>query len=98
MTEESKDNPNPMNGITGEDIRDFVVEKVTIHTCPACAQNNWSVIGDEDHTISLMALHKTSGFAIPPPSIPVAAIACNNCGYIRCHALGLIATWKAQKG
>jgi hypothetical protein len=82
---------------TFEDIQAFFAEKVKVHTCPTCLTNKWQIVGGKDHLMSLMALEKGGGFAIPPPSVPIAAIACNNCGYIRSHALGVLAQWKDEK-
>ena len=45
----------------------------------------------------LIALSKSGAFSIPPPNIPTMGVACNNCGYIRQHALGIIVQWKAAK-
>jgi hypothetical protein len=90
--------PHPsLEGITQDDIRNFVLEKVINHFCPACSTNNWALLGDQEHVLALMALRHNGAFSIPPPSMPVAAMACNNCGYIRSHALGAIALWKAAK-
>lgn len=90
--------PHPsVEGITQDDIKEFILAKVTNHFCPACSSNAWSLLGDDEHVLALMALRSNGAFSMPPPSMPVAAMACTNCGYVRSHALGAIAKWKTAK-
>jgi hypothetical protein len=98
MTDTTSRKLTELAGLTFEDIQKFLQERVKNHACPACAHNDWRLVGDTEHFTSYIGIPRSGDFPLPPPSIPVAAIACSNCGYIRSHALTLIALWKeAQK-
>lgn len=52
--------------------------------CPRCGNPNFEVVGE-----SVVSLQESPGtFTIGGPAIPVALVACNNCGYLTEHALG----------
>lgn len=83
--------------VTEDDFKQFLVEKVKNHICPCCQTNSWSILSSPDMNLSILALSKDGAFSIPPPSIPIMGVGCNTCGYIRQHAKGMIAQWKAKK-
>lgn len=83
--------------VSEDDFRDFLMEKVKNHACPCCLTNNWAILSAPNMNFGILAIPKNGGFSMPPPTIPVMGIACNACGYIRQHALGKIAQWKAAK-
>lgn len=97
MSESEKSASPPFESITEDDIKNFIVEKVKNHFCPTCSANTWMLLGDKEHYLALMALRRNGSFPLPPPSIPVAAMACTVCGYVRSHALGTIIAWKDAK-
>jgi hypothetical protein len=83
--------------ITVEDVNKFLFEKIKDASCPACAERSWSVIHDQTQLLSLIGMPTNGGFSIPPPSIPVIATVCVNCGYARMHVLGVIFQWKINQ-
>lgn len=83
--------------ITVTDFKAFLAEKVKVHNCPCCLANEWAIMHGEDYTLGIMALQKNGAFSVPPPNIPVTGAACNSCGYIRMHALAVVAEWKSKR-
>ena len=63
--------------------------------CEVCAQNNWSVA---DQAVTLHVSNLEGTFSIPPPSIPSAALVCNNCGNVRLFALAALGLFKTGEG
>ena len=55
--------------------------------CEACGRTNWSVV---DQAVSVLITDLGGPFTIPPPQIPSAGLVCNNCGYVRLFALGVL--------
>jgi len=70
-------------------------EKGVTVKCELCGQNNWAV-ADQAVTLNISKLE--GPFQIPPPSIPSAALVCNNCGNIRLFALGVLGLLEQKKG
>lgn len=101
MSNDSKKTAEPVKlnftDITEDDCKAFLMEKVKNHYCPCCSTNAWSILSSPNNNFGLLALSKDGGFSIPPPHLPILGLACNSCGYIRQHALGLVAQWKAAK-
>ncbi|WP_133250785.1 hypothetical protein [Janthinobacterium sp. 78] len=83
--------------VTEDDFKLFLQERVKSHACPSCGTNGWGILSAPNMNFGLIALSKSGAFSIPPPNIPTMGVACNNCGYIRQHALGIIVQWKAAK-
>ena len=83
--------------ITDDDFKLFLKERVKNHACPTCSTNNWGILAAPNLNFGLIGIAKSGAFSLPPPNIPIMAVACNNCGYMRQHALGIIAQWKAAK-
>lgn len=82
--------PNP-HKITVADIKDFLDAKKVFNGCPCCSQNSWTLIeAPHNYTWNYGSNMTDGGFVMPSPSIPVALLACNNCGYIKAHAAGMI--------
>lgn len=68
-------------------IADALEKKGATGPCPRCGQRQFSVLeGYFIHPISTSA----SGLRIGGPAVPVAVIACNNCGFLSEHALGAL--------
>jgi ribosomal protein S27AE len=62
-------------------------EKGADKPCPRCGHLSFSVIdGFFNQTIQ----ENFSGFVIGGQSIPAVVTACNNCGYIAQHSLGVL--------
>ena len=51
--------------------------------CVSCGSNNWALLPQA-------ALIPQWINVLPAPGIPVSAAICNNCGFIRLHALGVL--------
>ena len=83
--------------ITEDDIKAFLQEKVKNHMCPCCNSTAWSIISSPGMNFGLVAFATSGAFNIPPPYIPIVGVACSTCGYVRQHALGQLALWKAEK-
>lgn len=68
--------------LTDEDksrIVKWLQTKTTIHSCPSCGSNNWTV-GDD--LINLMPF--TGGnLIIGGPTYPAAFVVCNSCAFIK---------------
>lgn len=55
--------------------------------CPRCGNQTFSVIdGFFNQTIQATL----DGFVLGGPSVPTAIIACNHCGYLSQHAIGVL--------
>ena len=74
-----------------ESKRNEIIEKLrekgANRPCPRCGNTTFSIIdGYFNQTIQ----DDFSGFLIGGQSIPSAITACNNCGYLAQHALGIL--------
>jgi len=56
-------------------------EKKASAACVSCASNNWTLVPQA-------ALVAQWSKVLPAPGIPVSVAICNNCGFVRMHALG----------
>ncbi|GEM_PF-6718653 len=57
-------------------------------TCPCCGQNNWlSTRAPHDLVFAYVATKADGGLLVNPPSIPVTVLICENCHFVRQHAL-----------
>ena len=61
--------------------------------CPRCGNANFEFVGE-----SIVNLQTQQGIlTIGGPGVPVALVACNNCGYLSHHALGVLGLLKEAK-
>lgn len=81
-----------LKDITNDQIIKFLEENSTNHKCPVCEGTRWDVMNDKKHIVGMIALPKDGSVTFPPGTLPVAAVQCRNCGYLRFHGLGLIAS------
>lgn len=79
--------------ITLDEILHFLEAHVKNPQCPVCWSNEWTLINDPDLVLGIVSMHKDGTFPMPPRTVPVAAVGCDVCGYVRHHALGVIHTW-----
>jgi hypothetical protein len=86
-----------MANVTEQDFKQFLSEKIKNHGCPCCLSNNWMILDVPNMVFGLVALPKLGGFNMPPPHVPMLSMSCVTCGYIRNHATGIVAQWKADK-
>lgn len=87
----------PASSITDDDFKEFLNEKVINHPCPCCTSNVWSILGSPEYFMGMVGFQKDGGFSLPPPHIPVYGVACNVCGYVRVHSIGVVVAWKSAK-
>jgi len=52
-------------------------------SCISCGSNNWALMPQA-------AILSQWVNVMPAPGIPVCAAICNNCGFLRLHALGVL--------
>ena len=56
--------------------------------CPRCGQTSFTLL---DSYLNLIVQNELSGgLVIGGPTVPSAVTACNNCGYLSVHALGVL--------
>lgn len=69
-------------------IADELTKRGATRACPRCGQSQFTVLdGYFNHPIQ----GELSGnLVIGGPSIPVAVVVCNNCGFLSEHALGAL--------
>lgn len=64
-----------------------------LQACPRCRNSNFEFLGE-----TFLGLQDQPGtLVIGGPSIPVALVACTNCGFISQHALGALGLLKGAK-
>jgi hypothetical protein len=68
-------------------IVDILKEKGVTLACPMCGNKNFILI---DGYFNNPLQSNFGDFHIGGPSIPSAALACSNCGFISQHALGML--------
>lgn len=74
--------------IDRDKIANILTEKGATNRCHRCNSNQFSVLEGYSNLILQDDIGK--GLVIGGPSVPVALVACNNCGAITSHALGAI--------
>jgi uncharacterized Zn finger protein len=52
--------------------------------CPRCSSTHFSVLAES----AIQIQNEMGTYVVGGPIVPVAVIACNNCGYLTQHALG----------
>ncbi len=102
MSENTNPNTGPvlmeeLASLTREDVVDFLIAKVKVHTCPCCAENNWQIFSGPDVTYGLIGLQKSGMMTDYPYVIPSVGSLCNICGYIRSHNAFAVLNWKKHK-
>ena len=78
--------------VDSNDVLEFIE-----NACPSCGSREWTIIGNEEHTASIIMFPGTGGWGFPLPRMPVAPIVCKNCGFLRLHSLKVIEEWKKSK-
>ena len=86
-----------MAAVTIAEFLAYLDERVVVHSCPTCTQNDWSIINDDVLSLGIPAFRKDGALVVPMPNVPVMGVACKHCGHIRSHALRMIAEWKLSK-
>lgn len=62
--------------------------------CPRCGNNKFTVI--DGYAQYMIQPEITGGLVIGGPTVPVALVACENCGAITPHALGALGLLPAE--
>ncbi|WP_406805390.1 hypothetical protein [Burkholderia semiarida] len=86
-----------LDAVEQKDVVEFLNERAKNHNCPVCLSNKWTLIMESDMAAGVPMFRKDGGLAVPPPNIPAVAAGCDVCGFLRLHALGVIAQWKKKK-
>lgn len=68
-----------------------LTEKGINPNCSSCGRNNWAVL--DEATLIPQWINR-----LPAPGIPAAAMICNNCGFVRHHALGALGMLPDSEG
>lgn len=74
--------------INRERVANALTSRGAIKPCHRCGQTKFAVL--ESYSYFTAQDDFTAGLVIGGPSIPVAMVACENCGAITPHALGAI--------
>ena len=74
--------------IDRKEIAKIIAEKGATKSCHRCGHTKFSVLGGYSN-LSLQDDIGT-GIVLGGPSVPVAVLACDNCGAIILHALGAL--------
>jgi hypothetical protein len=69
-------------------IADALTNKNAIRPCQRCGSNSFQIL--EGYSNLMLQDDLWKGFVIGGPSVPVALVACKNCGAITQHALGAL--------
>ena len=76
-----------MDKKTKDEIAKRLTERGAVLPCPRCGNNNFSVI---DGYFNQTLQDDLQGVVIGGPSVPMAVVACNRCGFLSQHALGVL--------
>ena len=80
--------------ITADQLERFYGGKGINANCPVCGNHSWQVAGGEEGSNWALTSVRDDGNAVlPAPAIPIVAVVCSNCFYIRSHALKAIERW-----
>lgn len=69
--------------VDSEKVAEALNKKKATAICVSCGNNDWALLPQA-------ALVTQWVNTIPAPGIPVSAAICNNCGFIRLHALNAL--------
>ena len=87
-----------MAKLSEQDKKDIIREltnRGATHSCPRCGHGNFDVLdGYFNQTIQ----GELTGMVLGGPSVPSAVIACNKCGFLSQHALGILGLLPAKEG
>ena len=64
--------------------------------CPMCKKSTWSIADGYFSTPIHRSVH--SGVVLGGPTIPSIALVCTNCGFISCHAAGVLGLLAGSEG
>lgn len=87
-----------MNKISEEQKKKIITalnERGANLPCPRCNNNNFTLLdGYFNQTIQT----ELKGMVIGGPSVPSIVVACNKCGYLSQHALGVLGLVPEEEG
>jgi predicted RNA-binding Zn-ribbon protein involved in translation (DUF1610 family) len=86
-----------MQNLTSEQkqkVVDTLKEKGVTLTCPMCGNKDFVLI---DGYFNNPLQSPFGPYTIGGPSVPSAALACSNCGFISQHALGMLGLIKTSE-
>lgn len=88
--------------ITMAQLMEFMKDRHVVEECPQCGQNNWSrmpftpTTGSIDNAsgVGLSTLTDTSSMDPAGTYLPMLALLCLNCGYLRQFVWAVVEEWK----
>lgn len=69
-------------------ITKIITEKGATKPCHRCGKNQFSVL--EGYSNIMLQNNIGKGLYFGGPTVPVALVACNNCGSVTSHAIGAL--------
>ena len=95
----SEEQINVVPPIDIQQVLDFFADKHVSPLCGSCKKNDWFICRDIDGNIPvLFTLSPELQLMFGPRSIPIIALLCNNCGYIRTYNRQVFVDWIARQG
>ncbi|MGD9756401.1 MAG: hypothetical protein AB7U71_02635 [Comamonas sp.] len=84
---------------TEHDIfNEFLKEKNANRSCPVCGSHSWQhVAPGDDQTFAYIATNDKGETLINPISIPIMAVICGECFFLRTHAKKPILSWHEKR-
>ncbi len=80
-----------------EEIVRFFQAKGVSGLCPACRHDRWIRLDNPENFVWVLSARGANGdHVIPAPAIPVIALTCENCSFIRLHAAIPVKNWLAE--
>lgn len=79
----------PMTPEKKQEIINILQQKGAVLPCPRCNNNNFTLLDGYFNQVIQQELNLNT-VIIGGPSVPSVAVACNRCGYISQHALGVL--------
>ena len=74
--------------IDRDQVAKILTERGAVKPCHRCGHTNFSVI--EGYSTITLQDSLDGGIVLGGPSVPVAMVACQNCGAVTQHALGAL--------
>ncbi len=83
--------------VTSKDLTRFFSSVNASEVCPVCGNTSWSVIlAPEREVFTVISLPESGNMLQSRANIPLIAIACNQCYFVRFHAAIPLTEWLEQ--
>lgn len=81
--------------IDQDKVAEILTERGATKPCPRCGHTNFTVL--ESYSYFTLQDDVSQGLILGGPAVPVALIACSNCGALTPHALGALGLLEPPK-